>query len=100
MGSTNSVGKVLRIARHANNISMKAASSASGVSEVYISEIERQKKTKISEEILEKLANAYDLQLTQLIDLEAYYSNLDLPEKRKFRLTFMKALEMMESNFE
>lgn len=100
MGSTNSIGKILKIARHANNISVKEASSVSGVSAIYIRELEVQKKSNVSEEILLKLANAYDLQLFQMIELESYYSKLDLPEKRKFRCTLLKAIEMMESNYE
>lgn len=98
MGSKKSIGKVLKIARHATNMTLMEASLVSGVSLPYISDLERQRKSNISVEILEKLAKVYDLQLFQMIELEVYYSNLDLPEERKFRLTLMKALEMMESN--
>ena len=93
------IGKVLRIARHANNMSMARASHISGVSQPYISELERRKKCNISYEILKKLAKTYGLESYQLLELEGYYSSLDIEEERKFRLTLMKTLEMMESNY-
>ena len=101
MGSTNSIGEVLRIARKANNFTMEMAANISGVSKIYISELEKKRKSNISQEVLEKLANAYDLHLDQIFELEAFYKSLnDLPVNRKFRKTFLKALQMMEMNYE
>lgn len=99
MGSATSIGKVLKIARHANNMSTARASLMSDVSQIYISEIERRKKCNISYEILKKLAKTYGLESYQLLELEDYYSSLDVEEERKFRLTLIKTLEMMESNY-
>lgn len=94
------IGKILKIARHANNITLAAASCFSGVSTIYISEIEQGKKRNVSEDILTKLGNAYGLKLAQIKDLVAYYENLNVDEDRKFRLTLMKTLEMIEGNDE
>ncbi|MBQ8042979.1 MAG: helix-turn-helix domain-containing protein [Clostridia bacterium] len=94
------IGKVLKIVRHANNMSLAAASSVSGVSAVYISELETEKKNNVSEEYLKKLAGGYGLQLCQIVELEDYYTSLDVEEKRKFRLTLMKVLEMIENNID
>lgn len=94
------IGKVLKIVRHANNMSLSVASSISGVSAVYINELETGKKVNISEEYLNKLAIGYGLQLQQITELEDYYTNLCVEEKRKFRLTLMKVLQMLEDNYE
>ena len=92
------IGKVLRIARIANDLTLKEAGSRSGVSYAYISELERQVKTNVSDEILEKLAKAYNLTKSQIITLEESYNILPIPEKRIFSRTLLNVLMYMESN--
>lgn len=92
------IGKVLRICRLANNLTLMEASSISSVSHIYISELERQKKANVSDEILEKLAKAYDLKISQIIELETFYNNLLVPEERKFRCMLLWAVIFMENN--
>jgi len=89
----------LKIARHANNMTIETASSRSGVSRSYLNEIERGLKTFPSNQIIEKLAKAYGLQLFQIKELSAFYKSLNMEEERKFRLTLMKTLEMIENNY-
>lgn len=94
------LGKILYIARYANRLSRKQAASISGVSEIYISELEKGVKTNISEEYLAKFLNAYGLKKTQIKELGDYYNSINLGEDRKFRQTLIKTLEMIESNFD
>ena len=94
------IGKILAIARHANNMTRVEAQIASGVSLVYIGELENGKKTNVSGEILTKLGKAYDLSLEQIFQLYTYYSETNFTEKRRFRQTLAKALEMMENNIQ
>ena len=94
------IGKVLAIARHANNMTRVEVQITSGVSLVYIGELENEKKTNVSEEILTKLGKVYDLSLEQIYELASFYSCTSLSEKRKFRQTLKKALEMMENNIQ
>ena len=89
---------VLKIARHANYMTLQTASAISGVSSVYISQLELDKRCNISTEYLNKLANAYNLTAAQIEELADYYENVDGEEERKFRLTLMKTLELIESN--
>lgn len=92
------IGKVLKIVRIANNMSQKQASNATNVSTIYISELETGRKTHVSGAYLVKLARGYGLILEQLIKLEEYYTNLLVDDERKYRLTLIKTLEMLESN--
>ena len=92
------IGKVLRIARIANDLTLQDASHISGVSAVYISELERLKKTNISDAVLEKLANAYNLTKSQIVSLEELYNILPIPEERIFRRILFNAALYMEIN--
>lgn len=94
-----SIGRVLRIVRYANNMTIAFASRVSSVSVPYLRELESEKKWNVSEEIMTKLCNAYGLKLFQIKELEAYYESLKVEENRKFRLTLMKTLEMIERNY-
>lgn len=99
MGSEKAnIGKVLRIARIANNMTLKQASDASGVSSVYINELECQRKNNVSDEVLKKLVKAYDLTLYDIITLTELYNILTLPEERKFRRVLFNAIVFMEMN--
>lgn len=92
------IGKVLRIARIANDMTRLQASNISGVSQIYISELEQQRKTNVSDEILKKLAEAYNLTKSQMVALEGIYTSLDLPEERKFRRVLLDAVLCIEIN--
>lgn len=92
------IGKVLRIARYANNMSLIEASAASTVSNVYIYELESGKKTNVSEEYLTKLATGYGLILEQLVKLEEFYTNFEGNEERKYRRTLIETLKMIDKN--
>lgn len=93
------VGEVLKIARLANMLTLKEVNENSGVSTIYINELECGRKENISNEYLSKLANAYNLSAEQVIELQNYYTSLeDVEEKRRKRLTLAKALEMIENN--
>ena len=92
------IGKVLRIARIANDLTLKEAGCRSGVSHIYISELERQVKTNVSVEVLEKLAKAYNLTKEQIISLEEFYNILPIPEERMFRRILLNAAIYMEIN--
>ncbi len=93
------IGKILRIARYANNMSLIEASAASTVSNVYIYELERGKKNNVSEEYLTKLATGYGLILEQLVRLEELYTKFEGNEERKYRLTLIETLKMLDKNY-
>lgn len=92
------IGQVLKTIRIANDMSRREASEATKVSAIYISELETGKKTHVSEACLSKLATGYGLILEQLVKLEEYYTTIEGDDKRKYRLTLIKTLEMLEKN--
>ena len=92
------IGKVLKIVRIANNMSRREASETTNVSAVYISELETGKKTNVSEACLAKLATGYKLTLEQFVKLKDYYTKFEGSEERKFRLTLIETLRMLEKN--
>ena len=94
-----SVLKILKIARDANQMTLKTASIISGVSAIYIAELENSKKDNISLTYLKKLANAYNLSVKQLYELADYYDKLEVNEERRTRLTLIKTLEAIDGNF-
>lgn len=89
---------ILKIARQANQMTVQYASSISGVSVVYITELENGKKDNISMTYLKKLSNAYNLNADQVIKLAEYYEQLEVNEERKARLTLIKTLEIIDNN--
>lgn len=101
------IGKVLKIARIANNMSCKQASEATNVSAIYINELETGKKSHVSEAYLSKLANGYGLILEQLVELEMAYTSLEKfytnilgGDKRLYRQVLIRTLDMIETNCE
>jgi transcriptional regulator with XRE-family HTH domain len=64
------IGAVIRRERQARRLTMKALAERAALSEVYLSEIERGKKYP-SAPVLEKLAEALDLAVSDLIELVA-----------------------------
>ena len=66
MGSANSYSKVIRIARIANNYSMREVATLSGVSSPYICSLENGNR-KVTYKVFEKLAKVYNLAPYQLI---------------------------------
>lgn len=94
------VYKILRIAREANHMTQEIASNISGVSKIYIHELEGGKKENISAAYLEKLADAYNLSTHQVFELADYYENLKFDEDRRLRLTLIETLKMIDKNLE
>lgn len=92
------LGKILRIARCANGMTVQEAHIASGVSAVYIGQLERDARTNPQIKILEKFGEAYDLKVRDFFELESYYNSLEGDERPKFRKTLAKALALMEEN--
>lgn len=89
---------ILKIARDANRMTVQVASAISGVSSVYLSEIERGVKTNVSSEYLAKLADAYNLSVSQIEELVTFYESVDGDDERKYRLTLMKTLQIIDDN--
>lgn len=89
---------ILKIARDANRMTAQVASAISGVSSVYLSEIERGKKTNVSTEYLTKLADAYNLNVSQIEELATFYESVDGDDERKYRLTLIKTLQIIDDN--
>lgn len=96
---TENIYTVLKIARHANDMSVQTASSISGISAIYISQLEQGRRENISTEYLSRLAKAYNLTISQIEKLADHYENVDGGVERKFRLTLMMILEMIEANY-
>jgi len=101
-GAKNKVSKsiyiILKIARNANQMTQEAASAASGVSKIYLAELEVGKKENISAGYLEKLSKAYNISMEQVMHLADYYDQLEEAPDRKYRLTLIEALEIIDSN--
>lgn len=92
--------KVLRIVRIANNVSQAQVASKIKLSKSYFCEIENGKRSASDLEMLEKLAKHYNLKLVQLVQLAEYYDELECDDFKKYRLTLMKTLEMISSNLD
>ena len=77
------VGKVLRIARIANDMTITDTSKKTGVSKSYITEIEKGKKHP-KYNILMKLLYEYQSDLEEFEKIDKYYDSL-LNKKRKIK---------------
>lgn len=93
----HAINAVLKIARHANCMTIVEASKVSGVSNVFINKLENNQRN-ARKTYLEKLAIAYKLRLPQLFEITDYYQNLDTDEETAFRHTLIKILETIENN--
>ena len=69
------VGKVLRIARIANDMTITDTSKKTGVSKSYITEIEKGKKHP-KYNILMKLLHEYQIDLEEFEKIDKYYDSL------------------------
>ena len=69
--------KVLRIVRIANNVSQAQVASKIKLSKSYFCEIENGKRSTSDLEMLEKLAKHYNLKLVQLVQLAEYYDEME-----------------------
>ena len=97
MGSAKSYNKVIKIARIANNYSMKEVAELSGISSPYICSLENGNR-KVTSNVLEKLAKVYNLEPYQLMELVEYYEGLEADESVKYKLTLLKTLEIVLVN--
>ena len=64
-----STSNIFRILRTCMGLSLNEMSKRCGVSAIYLSELELGKKTKPSEEVIEKIATHVDLKLTPFYSL-------------------------------
>ena len=97
MKNTKAIATIIKIARVANNYRAKELAELSQVSYTHISELEKGRKY-LSELVLEKIAKACNLTPMDIKDMLMYYEGLRTSEVRKYRLTLMMALEIIESN--
>ena len=97
MKTTPAIATLIKIARVANNYRAKELAELSQVSYTHISELEKG-HTSLSDSVLEKIAKACNLTPIDMHDLLMYYESLRTSEVRKYRLTLMMALEIIESN--
>jgi len=94
MESARATGRVLKIARIANDYTRKEVAELTQLSPNYISEIEHGKKH-VGKKSLEKFAKAYNMTFFQLMTLIQFYTKLELDEETRYKLTLLKALEML-----
>lgn len=97
MKNTKSIATIIKIARVANNYRAKELAELSQISYTHISELEKGHKY-LSDSVLEKIAKACNLTPMDIDDMLMYYESLRTSEVRKYRLTLMMALEIIESN--
>ena len=93
------VGKVLRIARIANDMTITDTSKKTGVSKSYITEIEKGKKHP-KYNILMKLLYEYQSDLEEFEKIDKYYDSLlNKKEKLKiYRIILLKILQTSNKN--
>lgn len=97
MKNTKSIATIIKIARVANNYKPKELALLAQVSYTHITELEKGKKY-LSDDVLEKIAEACNLTVTDMQDMLMYYESIDGSEVSKYRHTLMMALEIIESN--
>lgn len=97
MKNTKAIATIIKIARVANNYRAKELAELSQISYTHISELEKGRKY-LSDSVLEKIAKACNLTPMDIKDMLMYYESLRTSEVRKYRLTLMMALEIIESN--
>lgn len=92
-------GKVLKIARIANNLTTKEAAERMQVRSSYISAIENGTRKGIRRETLTKFADVYSYKASEICFLEEYYESLvNEDDDKKYRKTLCKAIDILESN--
>ena len=94
MAKIRNVGKVLKILKATCGYTSKDVAERTGLSLVFISELERGKK-KASFESIEKIAKCYNIGTFQLIDLIEYYERLEGDDLEKYQLTLYRALKLI-----
>lgn len=90
------IGEVLRVVRIANDISISEISKKADVSQTYLSELESNKRKNPSIYILHKLGLAYNLNVSDLLDLDEYHESIiGLKDKLKvYQFLLLKVLEL------
>ena len=71
MATTNkdSLGKILKYARESKKLSLRTVEEVTGVSNAYLSQLENEKVTKPSANILHKLATLYKIEFNFLLSI-------------------------------
>ena len=94
------LGRVIKIARVANDLKTKELAEKVGFSTTYISEVESGNKS-ISLDSFRLLASAFNMGPSQLMSLLEKYSELgkqDIDELTRYQKTLMEALEIIINN--
>jgi len=92
------IGEVLRSVRIANDMSIKETSDKSRVSVSYLTDLEKNKKNNPSIYTLEKLCSVYNINVSDLFELDEYHESIiDLKEQLKiYQKLLKKVLELYD----
>lgn len=84
------LGEIIRFFRIANDYTMKQLAESSGLSQVYISELETMRKKNPSPDTIAKLANAFNVSTEQLLKV----AKLSEEDKWNFQKTLLEVLKI------
>lgn len=89
-----SIGRVLKIIRIANDLSIVELARKVGVSNTYICELEKGKK-QASQKILDRILAHYNLNKDNLELFVKFYDSINLDDLKKYQLTMLNVLNTM-----
>jgi len=94
------IGEALRVARIANDMSIKEASNKANISVSYITELEKNKRTNPSTEFLKKICDVYDLRVSDFCALDEYHNSMigKKEELQIYKLLLIEILKTIEKN--
>ena len=90
------IGEVLRVARIANDLSMKEVSQRANVSTSSISELEKEKRINPSIDSLKKICDVYNLTVFDVYMLDDYHNSL-IGKKQKLEIYKLLLLEILKT---
>lgn len=91
-------GDIFRILRIANDLSITDSAKLADLTQVYIGEIERNKKNP-SQKTKDKLLKTYNINTEQFLELLKYYKTIESKsELQKYQLMLIKTLEFLIIN--
>lgn len=93
------VGSKIKELRLKSNMSISALATKAGISKGYISDIEKGVKGNPSIDVLEKIANALNVNVSELFDTNSHLENDNLDElEDDMKLLFSKAKKLSKEN--
>lgn len=94
------IGEVLRVARIANDMSIKEVSNKANASVSYITELEKNKRTNPSTEFLKKICDVYALKVSDFCALDEYHNSLvgTKEQLQVYKLLLIEILKTLEKN--